>query len=105
MLTPLAEGTGSITLKGADRIVGRAGCLLQVINEAMPVTGALHAAFPEQEQRTEKGQREAKPGRAACRRFHIAASWLKMIIWSKKSHFVKMLKQYYTTGEFDCFAI
>ena len=80
LLIPLMNGTGTIPPKTAQRIVGKAGRLSQVVKEARPFTSALYAAYSASAHADRIGPREAGPGLAPCSRFATAARWVHRLI-------------------------
>ena len=71
---------GSVSLKVADQLVGRAGRLSHVIPAAKPYAGMLYAALAAARSAASANMREAPPGRVAIRRFRVAAAWLHALL-------------------------
>ena len=87
LLEPLSAGKGTVSLKIAERTVGKAGRVSHIVPEARPFTGALYAAFSGATKADAEGPREAPPGEAACRRFKTAATWIRLMIAGTSSDF------------------
>ena len=80
LLVPFTDSTNQVTIREAERAVGKAGRVSQIIKEARPFTGAMYAAFTASKQADASGPRNAEPGMVPCRRFATAARWMRMMI-------------------------
>ena len=87
LLKPLATGKGTVTLKEAEKTVGKAGHIAHIVPDARPFTGALYAAFTCSAKADSTDPREAPPGKAPCRRFNTAAPWVRLMIGSTSEDF------------------
>ena len=75
-LQPFLAGTGAVSLRAAERAVGRCGRVAHVVPDARPFAGAMFAALTA----AKAAPAEAPPGRVAARRFSQAASWMFQLV-------------------------
>ena len=80
LLQPLAAGSGHITEKAAQTIVGKCNRVAQVVPEARPFVGAMYAALTAAQHAQASGRREAPPKRVPSKRFAVAARWMLQVL-------------------------
>lgn len=68
---PFAAGTGHVSVREAQTLVGRAGRVAHIVPDARPLASALYSALHE----SIRHPRDAPPGRCAARRFQVGARW------------------------------
>ena len=89
LVRQFTKSKGSVSLKLADQLVGRAGRLAHVIPTAKPYVGMLCAALTAAKAAA-ANVREAPPGRVAVRRFRTAAYWLHALLRGEDSTIVPL---------------
>eukprot|EP00971_Amphidinium_carterae_P339300 6477003-Amphidinium_carterae.2 len=75
-LKKFVGATGHESLACARRLTGRCARIAQIVPQATPFSSALWAALAA----AQAAEREAPPGRVACRRFGDAAKWFLALI-------------------------
>ena len=79
-LKAFTRDSGTVPLKLAERVVGRAGRVAQIVPEARPFAGALWTALTAAKKANDSGPKEAPPGKAAVRRFTVASRWMTLLL-------------------------
>ena len=79
-LKAFTRDSGTVSLKLAERVVGRAGRVAQIVPEARPFAGALWTALTAAKKANDAGPKEAPPGKAAVRRFTVASRWMSLLL-------------------------
>ena len=70
----------SLPMHVAERLVGRAGRIAQIVPSARPFAAALYAAQTAAKRSGDSLQPEAPPGRVAVRRFSVVSAWFKALL-------------------------
>ena len=79
-IEPLCSMHGSVPLTDLDVIVGKAARVAHVVPAARPFVAGLWGALSGTRRSSASGVREAPCGKAPCRRFCFAASWIRALL-------------------------
>ena len=79
-LQPFMQGSGTVSLKQAQRIAGRIARVAHVIPAATPYAASFWAALSEARKADGLSRREAPPGKGAARIFSQAAAWIYALL-------------------------
>ena len=80
VLQPFCEVRGQASYRDAERMVGKAGRIAQVVPGARPFLSGLYAALAATKKDMENGKNKTKGSRIATSRFNVAARWLRALI-------------------------
>ena len=80
LLDRVRSGTGMLSIKEAQTLIGRAGRVAQVLPATQPWVSGLFAAFNSAMFAQHSGCRECRPGFLSCRRFASSARFLHKLL-------------------------
>ena len=79
-IAPFCRGCGVVSLKLAEKVVGRLGRVAHVVPAARPFAGMMYAALSASKRAAGGRRREAPPMHLAARRFNAGARWMRALL-------------------------